>query len=288
MTDPDDEGPRTGQAGMYHWESAYKRSWDVLEEDESGSLAGAVASIARDKMQRRRHVLSKGARPVHRGLIRHQFVVLDMSEAIAAPADYLTPTRLECVLKAAEVYVDQFLVVNPLGCIGLVSTRDGGAEKLTELTGNTGDHIAAIRSKPNREPRGEPSLQNALEIARRSLLHVPSHGSREILVLYSALTSCDPGNIYDTIQSLKTDNIRVSIIGLSAEMRICKHICNETKGTYNVVMNESHLKEILTSHVAPPPFESEKSTGLALIEMGFPSSTTFDAPTLCAKYVPFV
>ncbi|KAJ3293950.1 hypothetical protein HDU79_011715 [Rhizoclosmatium sp. JEL0117] len=288
MIDEDEAqtGSNTGQGGKYHWEAAYQRSWDALEEDDSGSLAAHVAALAREKLARRRHVLalSNSAVPVHRGLIRHQFLVLDMSEAIASPADYLLPTRLECVLHNAQVYVDHFLTVNPLGCIGLIATRDGGAEKYTELTGNTAEHIAAIQNKSNREPRGEPSLQNALEIARRSLLHVPSHGSREILVLYSALTTCDPGNISETIQSLKADNIRVSIIGLSAEMRICKHICKETKGIYNVIMNEQHLKEVLASHVAPPAVESEKTASLAMIEMGFPSSTSFASPTICANH----
>ncbi|KAJ3130963.1 hypothetical protein HK100_007084 [Physocladia obscura] len=207
-----------------------------------------------------------------------------MSEAMLGPADSLPPSRLECILSALETFTQEFLVVNPLGSIGLIETRDGGAEKLTEMTGNGNEHVAAIKAKPNREPRGEPSLQNSLEIARRSLLHVPSHGSREILILYSALNTCDPGNIFETIEALKTDNIRVSIIGLAAEMQICKRICKETKGVYNVILNEMHLKEVLAEHVAPPVVESEIDTGLAMIEMGFPSSIVFDIPTLCANH----
>ena len=30
--------------------------------------------------------------------------------------------------------------------------------------------------------------------------HMPGHASREILVLFGSLTSCDPGDILDTIQ----------------------------------------------------------------------------------------
>ena len=29
--------------------------------------------------------------------------------------------------------------------------------------------------------------------------HVPSHASKEVLVVMGALSSCDPGNIFDTI-----------------------------------------------------------------------------------------
>ncbi|KAJ3392336.1 hypothetical protein HDU84_004300 [Entophlyctis sp. JEL0112] len=103
-------------------------------------------------------------------------------------ADSLPPSRVECVLANLETFVQEFLLVNPLGSIGLILTRDGGAEKLTEMT-----------------------------------------------------------------------------------------------GTYNVIMNETHLKEVLSSHVSPPPIESDQSTALAKIEMGFPSSKTFDAFALCAK-----
>lgn len=45
--------------------------------------------------------------------------------------------------------------------------------------------------------------------------HAPSHGTREVLILYGALLSSDPGDIHDTIASLITDRIRVSIVGLS-------------------------------------------------------------------------
>jgi transcription initiation factor TFIIH subunit 2 len=47
---------------------------------------------------------------------------------------------------------------------------------------------------------GEPSLQNALELALRSLRMLPSHASREILILMGSLTTCDPGDISLTVQ----------------------------------------------------------------------------------------
>ena len=30
--------------------------------------------------------------------------------------------------------------------------------------------------------------------------HVPSHASRELLVIHGSLSSCDPGNIFNTIE----------------------------------------------------------------------------------------
>ena len=54
---------------------------------------------------------------------------------------------------------------------------------------------------------GEPSLQNSLERAMNGLKNMPAHSSREVLVLFGSLTTCDPGDIQKTIKSLKENNI---------------------------------------------------------------------------------
>jgi len=85
---------------------------------------------------------------------------------------------------------------------------------------------------------------------------MPAHTSKEILVIFSSLTTCDPGNIYELIkvslnefngclllwfvrcvdgiliyqQSLNGLKIRVSVIGLSAEVRVCTILTRETGG----------------------------------------------------------
>ena len=48
------------------------------------------------------------------------------------------------------------------------------------------------------------------------LLHsqnMPGHTSREILLLMGSLTTCDPGDIQETINNLKSQSIRCSVIG---------------------------------------------------------------------------
>ena len=47
---------------------------------------------------------------------------------------------------------------------------------------------------------GEPSLQNSLELALKTLKMLPSHASKEILLIMGSLTTCDPGDIGETIQ----------------------------------------------------------------------------------------
>lgn len=95
-------------------------------------------------------------------------------------------------------------------------------------------------------------MQNSLELALRTLKNMPAHTSREILVLFGSLTTCDPGDIRQTIKSLKENNIRVSIIGLAAEVRICRQIAKETGGEYNVLLDDHHLKQLILELVQPP------------------------------------
>ena len=60
--------------------------------------------------------------------------------------------------------------------------------------------------------------------------HLPTHSSREILIIYGSLTTCDPGNIHDTLEACIRDKIRVSVVALAAEMKICREFCDKTGG----------------------------------------------------------
>jgi transcription initiation factor TFIIH subunit 2 len=101
------------------------------------------------------------------------------------------------------------------------------------------------------------------------LRHIPSHASREVLVVMGSLTSCDPGNIFTTIEELSKQSIRVNIIGLAAEVRLCKLITQKTQGVYSVIMNESHFRDLMIQHCRPPPAKAH--TEASLIKMGFPT-----------------
>jgi len=68
-----------------------------------------------------------------------------------------------------------------------------------------------------------------------------------------SLTTCDPGDIFDTIEECKKLKLRTSIIGLAAEVHICKRICEETEGIYNVILDEVHLNDLLQKIAFPLP-----------------------------------
>lgn len=140
------------------------------------------------------------------------------------------------IAKQVEAFIREFFDQNPLSQVGLVIIKDGVAHCLTDLGGSPESHIKALMGEL--ECSGDASLQNALELVQSYLNQIPSYGHREVLILYSALSTCDPGDIMETIQKCKTGKMRCSVIGLAAEMFICKHLCQETGGMYSIALDE--------------------------------------------------
>lgn len=153
----------------------------------------------------------------------------------AAEMDF-KPSRMAVVAKQIEAFIREFFDQNPLSQVGLVTIKDGVAQCLTDLGGSPESHIKALMGKL--ECSGDSSLQNALDLVHDYLCQIPSYGHREVLIIYSALCTCDPGDIMETIQKCKKSKIRCSVIGLSAEMFICKYLCQETGGLYSVALDE--------------------------------------------------
>ena len=182
---------------------------------------------------------------------------------------------------------------------------------------NPTEHMRLLRDSST--VSGEPSLQNALELARTSLKygpspthphpmparrppnanpvparrrapaarlpcsHVPKHSSREVIVVLGSLTTCDPGNILRTIEVLREDKIRCSVISLSAELHVCRTLCSMTGGTHAVVLHDDHFREVLMAHVMPPAVTAS-ATESNLVGMGFPRRRQTAVATLCAWY----
>lgn len=234
--------------------------------------------------------LLKDTTPLQRGIIRHTLLVIDLSTAMLEKD--LRPTRFLLTLTYTIAFVREFFEQNPISQLGVLGMQDGLAIRISDMSGNPNDHINAIKGLRTTEPKGNPSLQNALEMARAALYHTPSHGTREVVIILGALLSSDPGDIHDTIKSCIKDKIRVSIIGLAARMHICTEICFKTNAgdtnTYNVALDEVHYRELLMAITTPPVMRTtdmtaeQKSASAALLMMGFPSRMVEKTPTLCA------
>lgn len=58
------------------------------------------------------------------------------------------------------------------------------------------EHIEKINKFTDFE--GNASLQNALELSIENFVAVPSYAHKEVLVIFSSITNCDPGNVFET------------------------------------------------------------------------------------------
>ncbi|KAK9072597.1 hypothetical protein SSX86_009032 [Deinandra increscens subsp. villosa] len=278
----DDEDDDGNERDTEAWEKAYadERSWESLQEDESGLLR-PIDNQALHHAQYRRRLRSlssaSAASRIQKGLIRYLYLVIDLSRA-AGEMD-LRPSRMVVVAKQVEAFVREFFDQNPLSQIGLVVIKDGVAQCLTDLGGSPESHIKALMGKLGCS--GEASLQNALELVHEQLNQIPSYGHREVIILYSALSTCDPGDVMETILKCKKSKIRCSVIGLSAELYICKYLCQETGGLYSVALDEAHLKDLILEHAPPPPAIAEFAIA-NLIKMGFPQRAAEGVISICS------
>jgi transcription initiation factor TFIIH subunit 2 len=224
--------------------------------------------------------LLRDTTPLQRGIIRHIIVILDRSFAMSEKD--LRPTRNLLTLRYTSAFVTEFFEQNPISQLGIIGMRDGLANRISDLSGNPVDHLRAIAKLRVVDPQGNPSLQNALEMARAALFHAPSHGTREILIISGALLSSDPGDIHTTIANLIQDRIRVSVIGLAAQVAILEEICTRTHGDYNIALHEQHFRDLYMAFTTPPVTRTKKQAQSSLLMMGFPSKTVGKTLTLCA------
>lgn len=221
---------------------------------------------------------------MQRGIIRHLVLVLDMS--LSMNEKDLRPTRYLLTVLYTVAFIREYFEQNPISQLGIIAMRNGVAEPISDMSGNPSEHIKAIQKQRALEPQGQPSLENALEMARAALFHTPSHGTREILLVMGALHSVDPGDVHKTIDSLVADKIHASVIGLAAQVAICHELVSKTNSGdtsgYNIVLHEGHFRELLMAVTTPPATFEHAQAASNLLMMGFPSRTVEPKPSLCA------
>jgi len=255
----------------YRWETGYEKTWESVTEDSSGRIEASVAElVAKNK---RKRLASRCDEGVRLGIMRHVFFILDMSTSMTGQD--LKPSRHLCLMKILEEFIPEFHEQNPISQLGIIVTQNKMATKFSELANNPHRHLEKLAKLREMAPRGEPSLQNALELAVASLVHLPPHTSREVVILYAALTSCDPGEIQTTIAKVEAANIRVSVVGLAAELFICKQLSEKTGGGFSVCLNDAHLRDLVREQLEPPA--ATEKLEHTLIKVGFPHQVTVGA-----------
>ncbi|XP_003737828.1 general transcription factor IIH subunit 2 [Galendromus occidentalis] len=263
------------QQDGYRWESEYERTWEAIREDESGNLQASVQEIVH-KTRRQQLLLQKNVRL---GMMRHLYVVLDLSASMNS--NDLRPSRIQCVLHLLDDFVDRFYDENPISQLAIIATCNKRAEKISDLSGNPLKHKEGLAKIKDRLPTGEPSLQNSINMAAAVLQHMPAHSSREVVIILGSLTTCDPTDINETIEEAKKLGLRCSVIGLAAEVYVCRRLTEITGGSYHIVVDEDHLRELLANHLLPPP--ALNNIECSMVKMGFPfhKNEQEDTPALC-------
>uniref|UniRef100_A0A7S4K5T4 VWFA domain-containing protein n=1 Tax=Guillardia theta TaxID=55529 RepID=A0A7S4K5T4_GUITH len=242
---------------------------EELKEDET---TGAL-KIVRRKVQKT-DASATEARAIRKGVIRFVVLIVDCSESMNQRD--MRPTRLGVVQQVVGSFLDNFFDQNPISQVSLVELRGGKAEKLTELSGNSRHHknkleerLAAHRSAG----AGMPSMRAGLEVALQLLEMQASYGTREVLMMYGSLSSCDRGDIFQTADRLKSAGVKVNIVGMAAELYVARAVSKRTGGSYSVATHAVQVRDMVLKHTSPSPVEEGeggKEKPAAGMWVGFP------------------
>jgi len=270
---------RRGTAGDFIWERPFEKRWEGIEEDESGLLKldshGGVSRLAR----------ALPNAPLQRGLLRSLLIVLDCSHS--SEQTDLRPSRAEVMHEKVAGFISAFFDANPLSFLGLVRCRKGVAETVSSISGSPSLHIECLASSMKRcscskmsictcgqRGEGDFSFENSLQHCLGLLYLQPEVVSREVLVVMSALSTVDPGDLLSVTRQCVSQMVRVSTIAISGEVFVATRIAEETGGSVGTPESEGHLGELLMAHCLPPartPAEAAaaKRAGM-LAPVGFP------------------
>lgn len=116
---------------------------------------------------------------------------------------------------------------------------------------------------------------------------------KEILLVNSSVSICDPGNISETIAKLKSLKVVCSVISLSAQLYILGELANQTNGNSMLAMSEAHFNELVEKFIVPqqtyleltscpPPSSSNK------IKVVFPQIKYNATKKLCHLHNHFI
>ncbi|VDM63142.1 unnamed protein product [Angiostrongylus costaricensis] len=267
MTEDDD------QKG-YTWEAGYADGLnirEVLEEDEGGSIEKSIARLIAEA--RKKHRTLERPTKIRLGIMRYVYIAIDCSRSMTSKV--MPPSRFFIL----NGFIDKFFEQNPIAQLGLILAKDKKAERLVSLTGNIRALKESLSSLNEAICNGDFSLQNALQLATTNLKSLPGHVSREVIVVMSSLSTVDPGNIFSTFEVIRGHNIRCSVIGLGAELFVCKQLVKITNGRYDVVLDADHFELVLGQHTAPPP--STTSTECSAIRVAFPPHINIQERSFC-------
>ena len=71
-------------------------------------------------------------------------------------------------------------------------------------------------------------MRAGLELALQVLEVQASYGTREVLMIYGSLSTSDRGDIFKTAEKIKSAGVKVSTVGLMAELYVARALAEQT------------------------------------------------------------
>lgn len=118
------------KGGGFSWEGGYDRTWDMVVEDDDGSLESTVNELLLSNRIKR--VLLDTA-SIQRGIIRHVYLVIDLS--LAMNLREFKKSWLDLTIQYTKEFITEFFDQNPISQLAIIGTREGTAERISPLSG---------------------------------------------------------------------------------------------------------------------------------------------------------
>lgn len=119
------------QDDYFSWEASYSKVWSVILDDDSDSIKNSIKKF--NALQQKRLTRNISLIPgLKKGLIRNFIIIIDASK-VGNETD-LYPTRIKWILNRIKEFSNEYFEQNPLCQLGILITKDGIAEKVSDLT----------------------------------------------------------------------------------------------------------------------------------------------------------
>ncbi|KAM0683811.1 General transcription factor IIH subunit 2 [Mitosporidium daphniae] len=250
------------KAGQTQWESAAAKMLSTIlgTTNEEGSSDSFIEGISQNPF--------KVASTAKRGIIRHLCIILDTSEP--SNDKEWRPSKLFAISDLLKKrFFQLFFESNPIGQLSIVATFNGTATVLVPPTCDLDLLVEKFNTSVIDDGTGSASLENALRLSVALF-----QASKEILFLFNALSSVDPGDINSAIDMSRKAGVSISMIHTNAALFVAQRMCNLTNGSFAVALDYFNFKELLETFAEPRPlYSATNSKSVQLVKMGFPQQS---------------
>jgi transcription initiation factor TFIIH subunit 2 len=254
---------------FHKWEHS-GRAWELLEQVDGRLTVRADTAQWETEAPKLQQMLSGCVR----GLIRSLVVIVDLSRNGLKPRDFGMP-RIRIITQQLQSFFSSFIDQNPLSEIAVISTSGYRATLQSQLSGNLEAHLASVATMANYDASGEPSLLTSIEMAMAVLSNARPFSTREILLIYGSMNTCDSAPI-DTIEQIvgaEGTGAIVSAIGFDAKIFAIERIVKASGGIYRIPTCPEQFEDLLLAHVRPPAW-SDRAQAFELVPFGFVKPVT--------------